>query len=81
MGDKPVAILVTALAIAPVCAVCILGLAAVGGALAGWFGWLSDIGPVPATAFAIIGAIVIYGLLRRRRDRHGVTDSGGQSGE
>ena len=69
MSDKPLAILVTALAIAPVCAVCILGPVAVGGALAGWFGWVSGIGPVPATALAIIGAIVAYGLLRRRQSR------------
>lgn len=69
MSDKPIAVLVTALVAAPLCTVCILGPAAVGGALAGWFGWLSDIGPVAATAVAIIGAVVIYRLLRRRQNR------------
>ena len=69
MSDKPIAVLVTALVAAPLCVVCILGPAVIGGFLAGWFGWLSDIGPVPAAAFAIIGAILVYGLARWTRAR------------
>ncbi len=42
MNEKPVAALVAALAIAPICAVCILGPAFVGSVLASIFGWFKD---------------------------------------
>ena len=66
MSDKLVAGLVTAAAVGPICAVCILGPTFV-------FSWVSGIfsglGPVVATGLAIIAVILTYGLLRRRRAR------------
>ena len=69
MSDKPLAILVTALAIAPVCAVCILGTAAVGVGLAGVLGWFSDLGPLATTSGAIFAALLAYRLIQRNRGR------------
>ena len=40
MSRKSVAMPVTALVVAPLCWVCILGTAVVTGFFAGWFGWL-----------------------------------------
>ncbi len=64
MSDKIVAGLVTAAAVGPICAVCILGPTFVFSWVSGFFAGLS---PVVATGLAIIAAILVYGLLRWRR--------------
>ena len=74
MDDKPIAMLVTAAVVAPICALCILGPAILGSAVAGVFAWFGGFDPVAAMGVAIIFAILAYGFLRRRRDRHGVAD-------
>ena len=56
MSEKIVAGIVTAGAIAPICAVCILGPAAVGSLFAGAFGWLGDFGPLGIVALMIAAA-------------------------
>lgn len=74
MDDKPIAMLVTAAVVAPICALCILGPVVLGSALAGVFSWFGGFDPVAALGLAVIGAILAYGFFRRRRDRRGVAD-------
>lgn len=69
MGEKLVAGLVTAAVISPVCAVCVLGPAAIGSLFAGIFGWLGGFEPLPTIALmtaAGAGALVYRHFLRRR---------------
>jgi len=69
MGEKLVAGIVTAAAIAPVCAVCILGPAAIGSLFAGAFGWLGGFGPLATIAFMIAagaGILVARDFSRRK---------------
>ncbi len=77
MGDKPIAMLVTAAVVAPICALCILGPVVLGSAMAGVFAWFGGFDPVAALGLAVIGAILGYGFIRRRRDRQGVADRRG----
>ncbi len=82
MGEKFVAGIVTAVAIAPVCAVCILGPAAIGSLFAGAFGWLGGFGPLATIALMIAvgaGGLVTRDFLRRRRQappNHGGSSDG-----
>ena len=73
----------TAAAIAPICAVCILGPAAVGSLFAGAFGWLGDFGPLGTVAMMIAagaGVLVTRHFSRRRmrapHSREGFSDAG-----
>ncbi len=77
MSDKPVAMLVTAAIVAPICALCVLGPAFLSAWIAGLFGGL---GPVAATALAIIGAVLAFGFFRRRQRRSGGDHRGGRDG-
>ncbi len=74
MNDKPIAMLVTAAVVAPICALCILGPAVLGSAVAGAFAWFAGFDPVAVLALAVIGAILAYGFFRRRRDPRRVAD-------
>ncbi len=70
MGEKFVAGIVAAAAIAPVCAVCILGPAVVGSLFAGAFGWFGDFGPLGTIALMLAagaGVLVTRDFIRRRR--------------
>jgi membrane protein implicated in regulation of membrane protease activity len=69
MSDKPIAMLVTAAVVAPICSVCVLGPAAVGSGLAWMFGWAAGLPSVLNAGLAVIGAILVYGLIKRRRAR------------
>ena len=75
MGAKFVTGIVTAAAIAPICAVCILGPAVIGSLFAGAFGWLGDFGPLGTIALMIAagaGVLVTRHFFRRRmRAPHG----------
>ena len=81
MNDKPVTMLVTAAVVAPICAVCILGPAFLGSAVAGVFAWFGGFDPVTALGLAVIGAILAYGFFCRRRDRQGMAGRRGQEDE
>ena len=74
MDDKPIAMLVTAAIICPICMLSILAPAFLGSALAGVFAWFGGFDPVAATGLAVIFAILVYVYFRRRRDRRGVAD-------
>lgn len=80
MSDKPIAFLVTVLIVGPLCSLCILGPAAVGGALAGWFGWNGDLSAVQiALLMLAVAGLIIVATKRRgvRRTANGLR-SGGQ---
>ena len=81
MDDKPIAMLVAAAVVAPICALCILGPVVLGSAVAGVFAWFGGFDPVAALGLAVVGAILAYGFFRRRRDRQGVADGSGQEDE
>lgn len=66
MNDKLVAGIVTAGAITPLCAVCVLGPAAIGSLVAGAFGWLWGVGPVLTVALMAAAGFLVYRTLRRR---------------
>jgi hypothetical protein len=81
MGEKLVAGIVTAAAIAPICAVCILGPAAIGALFAGAFGWLGGFGPLATLALMIAAGALVYRHFLRRRMRalpgHGESSDAG----
>ena len=66
MGGKLVAGLVTAVVIAPVCAVCILGPAFLGSAFGWALGWFSGLGPIATLATAVVAGLAVTGLVRWR---------------
>ncbi len=66
MSDRPIAMLVTAAAIAPICALCVLGPAVLGALPAGAFAWLGDAGPVLTIGLMIVAGLLVYRTIRRR---------------
>ena len=66
MSDKPLAGLLAAIAVAPLCLVCVLGPAAFV-AVGGWFlGWLGGFGtPLIVSVFAVGGWLAWRTLQRR----------------
>ena len=69
MHDKALAGILSAVVIAPVCALCILGPAMLGSALGGLTGWFTGLGPVLSTGLAIIAGLLVYGYFRRKKER------------
>ncbi len=69
MHDKIVAGAVTAIVVAPIGVVCILGPAFVGSVLAGLTGWIGGLSPVLTTGLAIVTGILVVEIVRRRRTR------------
>lgn len=68
MSDKLVAGIVTAAAIFPICAVCILGPAAIGSLLAGAFSWTGGFGPLASIVLMIAAGVLLYGHFRRKKE-------------
>jgi hypothetical protein len=69
MSEKLVAGIVTAVAITPICAVCILGPAAIGLLFAGAFGWLGGFNSLATLALMIAAGALVYRHFLRRRAR------------
>ncbi len=69
MSDKPIAMLVTAAAIAPICALCVLGPAVLGSLLAGTFAWLGGTGWVLTMGLMIAAGLLAHRTIRRRKGR------------
>jgi hypothetical protein len=67
MSEKPVATLVAALAIAPICAVCILGPAFVGSAFASIFGWSAGPGVIGLAVIVMALGAGLYLLVKRKQ--------------
>ncbi len=74
MSDKLVAGLVGAVAIAPICALCILGPAAAVSVFAGAVGWLGGAGPVLTIGILLAAGALVWRTLRRR----GLRSCGGE---
>ncbi len=71
MSEKPVAALVAALAIAPICAICILGPAFVGSALASIFGWFAGPGVIGLAIIVMALGVGLYLLVKRKQRPNG----------
>ncbi len=69
MSDKLVAGLVGAVAIAPICALCILGPAAAVSVVAGAAGWFGGAGPLLTIGIVLAAGALVWRTLRRRKLR------------
>lgn len=69
MNDKLVAGVVTAAANTPICALCVLGLAAVGALFAGTVGWIGDIGAFGIVLMMAVAAGVVHTIYLRAEKR------------
>lgn len=69
MSDKILAGLVTAVAVAPICALCILGPAIFASIFAGVAGWFGGLGPALTTGLVLVAGIAVYRSVRRRNGR------------
>ena len=77
MSDKFVAGLVTAVAIAPICALCLLGPAVAVSLIGGAAGWLGGAGPVLSIGIMLAMAALVWRTLRRRELRRELRSRGG----
>jgi hypothetical protein len=69
MSEKLAVVIVSAAGILPICAVCILGPAAIGSLFAGAAGWLGGFGPLVTAALMIAAGVLVYRHILRRRTR------------
>jgi hypothetical protein len=69
MNEKLTAGIVTAAAIAPVCALCILGPAVLGSMIAGIAGWFGGLSAITTAGLVLVAGIAGYEILRRRKAR------------
>ncbi|MFQ5955649.1 MAG: hypothetical protein ACE5JZ_11355 [Kiloniellales bacterium] len=68
MSDKPPAALIAAVIGAPLMVVCcVFGPAVIAWVVAWASGWVAGLGVAASTGLAIVAAMVVYGLARRRR--------------
>ncbi len=65
MDDKPIAMLVTAAIICPICMLSILAPAFLGSMVGVVSGWFSELSPAPTTGLAILFALLAYGMVKR----------------
>jgi membrane protein implicated in regulation of membrane protease activity len=79
MGDKLVAGIVTAVVIAPFCALCILGPAVFASIFAGIAGWFGGLGPVLTIGLVLVAGIIVYTKTRRRMARRTPLTPGGEA--
>ena len=69
MSKKPVAALVTALALAPLCAVCVFGAAGLASVFTWISGWLGGLTPVVTVTGGLIAGGLVFALTRRHITR------------
>jgi hypothetical protein len=69
--EKATAGLVTALLVAPICALCLLVPVMLGGGLTWLSAWLGGFDWGTAGALAGLAAILVFAIVRRRRTRDG----------
>ena len=69
MSEKLAVVIVSAAVISPICAVCILGPAAIGSLFAGAVGWLGGFGPLATVALMIAAGALVYRQILQRRTR------------
>jgi membrane protein implicated in regulation of membrane protease activity len=66
MDDKLLAGLGTAAAIAPLCALCILGPAAIAAMFTGAAGWLGGFDAALTAGLVMVAGIAVFAMVRRR---------------
>lgn len=66
MSEKLMAGVITAAIIAPICSVCILGTAALGGFLGSMAAWIGGFGPFATTGIIIATAAILVTFSKRR---------------
>lgn len=71
MGEKLSASIVAVALVAPLCALCIAGPAFLVSVFAGVTSWFGGLSSVPTTGLAVMAAIIVYGLLSRKKRRIG----------
>jgi protein-S-isoprenylcysteine O-methyltransferase Ste14 len=79
VSDKPIAGLVIAAVVAPLCVLCVLGPVILASGVAGAWGWLSGLGPAVILGLVLLVAALACGLLRWRKlrtSRHGPAADG-----
>ncbi len=81
MGEKFIAGLVTAAAVAPICALCVFGPAMFTSILAGIVGWFGGFDPVVTTGLVLVAGIAVCESVRRRRARHPSMTMRGEVGD
>ena len=69
MGEKLSAGIVAVAIVAPLCSLCIVGPTFFASMFAGIVGWFGGLSPVLTTGLAIMAAIIVYGLLRRKKPK------------
>ncbi len=70
MSDKPTGALIAAGIAAPLMVVCCLLFLIGPAAVIAWAsGWFAGLGAVASTGLAIVAAILVYGIARRRRSK------------
>lgn len=67
MDEKLSAGIVVVALVAPLCAVCVAGPAFLASVFAGITSWFGGLSSVPTTGLAIMAAIIVYGLLSRKK--------------
>ena len=65
MSDKPIAALVAAAVVVPLCVACALGPAAIGTATAWAAGWFGGLSPMGSTGLALFTGLALYAFFRR----------------
>ena len=71
MSEKPVAALVTVIAVAPICAVCILGPAVVGSVFASIFGWFAGPRVIGLAIVVMALGVGLFVLVKRKQRPNG----------
>jgi len=72
MNEKLVAGIVATAGIAPLCAVCVLGPAAIGSILTGAFAWLGGAGSLLTVALMVAAGLLVYRTLRPKHKPDGI---------
>ena len=81
MGEKLAVGIVSAAVISPICAVCILGPAAIGSLFAGAVGWLGGFGPLATVALMIAAGAFVYRNMLHRKTRAPPDHAGSAGGQ
>ena len=72
MNDKALAGIMAVIVVAPICAMCILGPAMLGSALAWVSAWFGGMSAVSSMGLAILAGLVVFGFLQRKRARSAI---------
>lgn len=81
MSDNLLAGVVTAVAIAPLCATCILGPAFLASFFTGITAWFGGFDRVATVAMSLVASLAVYGLIRMRGARRALAEPAGEASQ